>query len=41
MQGPVGHLKDSGFDSNSNGEAQKGFKQGNAMVLFMLHTEQQ
>lgn len=36
MQGPVGHFKDSGFDPKTNGEAQKGFKLGNAMVRFML-----
>lgn len=34
-QGPVGHFKDSGFDPKTNGEAQKGFKRGNALVRFM------
>lgn len=41
MQGPVGQLKASAFESKSNGEAQKGLKLGNAMIGFMLHREQE
>lgn len=40
IQGLVGHFKVSGFDSKTNGEAQKGFKLGNAMIRLMLSREQ-
>lgn len=41
MQGPVGHVKNSGFYLKTNGEVKKGFQPRTAMISFMLGREQE